>query len=141
MSKENYDAKIKEITAIRDEEVSLPNMPVGEAIQEAENLAAWCQDDNPALIKAELDWTIVDDLPLRAGACRYAQSLWAREGQSREEAQKEWKAKSPGAFALRDELLHHFSFAFRNHPDLVAGVQTIREGYSNADMLQDLSDY
>jgi len=36
MSKENYDINSKEITAIRGEEVTLPNMPVREAIKETE---------------------------------------------------------------------------------------------------------
>ena len=140
MSQENFNAKIKEITALRDEDVKKPNMPVGEAVQEAENLVAWCQDDKAKLIKASLEWQLVDDLPLRAGACRYAQSIWAKESQSKEEAQKEWNAKSPGAFDLRDDLVHHFTFAFRKVPELVSKVQIIREGYSHADMLQDLSD-
>lgn len=140
MSKSNYDQKIAEIQTITDDMVKQPNLPVSEAVQEAENLMAWCQQDKAILIKAGLDWAQVDDLPLRAGACRYAQSIWARESQSKEEAQKEWRAKSPQAFNLRDELLHHFSFAFRNETDLMAKVQTIREGNSNADMLQDLSD-
>ena len=140
MSKDNFIAKQSEIAAIRDEDVKQPNMTVGEAVQEAENLAEWCKDDQAALTKAGLDWALVEDLPIRAGACRYTQSVWARESQSREDAQNEWKAKSPAAFALRDELLHHFSFAFRNDPLLVSKVQTIREGGSKADMLQDLSD-
>ena len=56
---------MREIAAISDQDVKLPNMPVGEAVQEAENLHAWCKDD-----KTTLDWALVDDLPLRAGACR-----------------------------------------------------------------------
>ena len=36
--------------------------------------------------------------------------------------------------------MHHCSFGFREKPDLVRKVQIIREGGSNADMLQDLSD-
>ncbi len=140
MSKTNYDQKITEIQSIADDAVKQPNLPVSEAVQEAENLVVWCQPDKVILTNAGLKWTLVDDLPIRAGACRYAQSVWARESQSKEEAQKEWKSKSPKAFELRDELLHHFSFAFRNDTDLMAKVQTIREGSSNADMLQDLSD-
>lgn len=140
MSKANFDEKLPEITAIPTEDVKQPNMPIGEAVQEAENLSAWAEEDKAALTKAGLDWALVEDLPIRAGACRYAQSIWARESQSREEAQQEWKEKSPEAFALRDELLHHFTFAFRKRPDLITRVQAIREGGSSADMLQDLSD-
>ncbi|MDZ7608592.1 MAG: hypothetical protein U5K79_24085 [Cyclobacteriaceae bacterium] len=140
MSKSNYDSKLREIQVLPDDITKQPGLPVGEAVQEAENLVAWCQADKTMLTGAGLKWSLVEDLPVRAGACRYAQSIWARESQSKEEAQKEWRNKSPQAFALRDELLHHFSFAYRNDADLMAKVQTIREGSSNADMLQDLSD-
>jgi hypothetical protein len=140
MSKANYIEKLPEITAISKDDVKKPNMPVGEAVQEAENLTAWAKEDKAVLTKAGLDWVLVDDLPIRAGACRYAQSVWARESKSREDAQKEWNAKSPEAFALRDELLHDSTFAYRKLPDLLNKVQAIREGGSNADMLQDLSD-
>ena len=95
MSKTNFDEKLIEIQAIPDADVKKPNMPVGEAVQETENLSPWCMDDQVLLTKAGLDWTLVDDLPLRAGALRYAQSIWARESKSQEEAQKEWKEKAP----------------------------------------------
>ena len=140
MSKTNFDEKLMKIQTIPDADAKKPNMPVGEAVQEAENIFAWCKDDQSPLTKAGLDWKLVKDLPLRAGACRYAQSVWARESQSQEEAQKEWKEKAPEAFDFRDQLLHDFTFAYRKLPDLLAKVQTIREGNSNADMLQDHSD-
>lgn len=140
MSQKDFNAKVKELIALGGDAIKQPNMPVGEAVQEAENLVAWCTEDKATLIAAGLDWTLADDLPARAGACRYAQSIWARESQSREQAQQEWNTKSPAAFNLRDELVHHFLFAFRKHPILIGKVQTIREGGSNADMLQDLSD-
>ena len=140
MSKTNFIAKLKEIMGIPEKDVKRPNMPVGEAVQEAENVVAWCLDDKAKLTKAGLDWLLVDDLPLRAGACRYAQSIWANESQSQEEAEKEWKARSPAAFDLRDRIVHHLTFSFRKEPELVSKVQIIREGYSRADMLQDMSD-
>jgi hypothetical protein len=140
MSKIDFDSKQAAIKAISNEDVKLPNMPVGEAVQEAENLATWCASDKAAITKAGLDWALVDDLPIRAGACRYVQSLWKRDSKTSAEAEKEWKAKSPAAYDLRDVLLHDFTFAFRNDPGLITKVQVIREGSSQADMLQDLSD-
>ena len=68
MSKEIFDLKKKEIAAVSDDSVKLPNMPVFEAVQEAENLFAWCQDDKASLTKAGLDCQLVDDLPFRVGA-------------------------------------------------------------------------
>ena len=140
MSKQDFELLKAEIEAIPDEEILTPNMPVSEAVQEAENLAAWCVDDKPLLEKAGLDWALVVGLPIRAGACRFAQSVWVKESQTREDAQQEWKDRSPAAFDLRDELLHDFEYAFRDRPDLLVKVKAIREGNSNADMLQDLSD-
>jgi hypothetical protein len=140
MSKTDYNAKLKEFKDIPEKDVKRPNMPVGEAVQEAENVVPWSEDDKAKLTKAGLEWQLVDDLSLRAGACRYAQSIWAKESQSQEEAEKEWKEKSPAAFDLRDRIVHHLTFALRKEPELVKKVQIIREGHSRADMLQDLSD-
>ncbi|TAJ13091.1 hypothetical protein DMA11_10525 [Marinilabiliaceae bacterium JC017] len=42
------------------------------------------------------------------------------------------------AYGLRDELLHHFTFAYRDQPDLKKKVMRIREGGGHADMIQDL---
>ncbi len=140
MSQQDYDAKLSAFTALAEEEIKIPSMPVAEAIQEAENLVPWCEDDQAELTNAGLDWLLVEDLSVRASACRYAESIWAKEFRTREDAQKEWKAKSPDAFDLRDVLVHDFLFAFRKESDLKSKVQIISEGGSNADMLQDLSD-
>ena len=137
---EDYQAKIAEIEAIPVDEMKSPNMPVAVYIQESEDLHKWCSDDQTQLTAAGLDWTIVDDLPLRAGALREAESLWFKERFSQEEAQKQWNELSPLAFDLRDQLVHDFHFAFRNDDALSARVSEIAEGGSNNDMIQDLND-
>ncbi len=68
---------------------------------------------------------MIDDLPVRAGALREAQSIWFKDRYSQEEAQREWKAVSPEAYDLRDELLHDFRYAFRNDPVLMGRVSAI----------------
>jgi hypothetical protein len=110
------------------------------ALQEAEDLYEWCQADQELLTLAGLDWNLVTDLPERIGACRYIQSIWQKEFKSVEAAQKEWSEKSPIAFNLRNELLHHCFHAYHNIPDLLGKTQRIAEGTGNADMIQDLSD-
>lgn len=140
MSKIDYDGMIEAIKAIPDSSTISPNMPVAVAIQEAEDLVHWCETDQEALTKSGLDWQLVTTLAARAGACRYAQSVWAKEFQTRQDAELQWKQRSPEAFDLRDELVHHFYHAFHNRPDLVAKVQAIADGGSADDMLQDLSD-
>ena len=139
-STDDYQAKIAEIEAIPAEQVRSPNMPVDVFLQEIENTHKWIQEDKVKMVSAGLDWTLVDDLPLRAGALREAQSLWFKERFSREEAEKEWNAKSPVAYDLRNSLLHHFRFAYRNDPVLSGRVAAIAEGSGHADMIQDLND-
>ena len=52
MTQKDYNAKLKAFSAIAEDDLKIPNMPVGEAIQEAENLVPWCEDDQAKLIKA-----------------------------------------------------------------------------------------
>ena len=140
MSKEEFELKKEILESISAGDVKNPNMPIDVALQEAEDLLVWCVSDEDKLTKGGLDWALVDDLPVCIGACRYIQSQWRKEYRSIKEAQKEWGQKSPAAFKLRKELLHHFKHAFFKRPDLLAKVKKIAEGNSNADMIQDLSD-
>ena len=115
-------------------------MPVHASVQEAEDLIEWVQPDNEMLETAGLDWQLVTGLPVRAGAPRYSEFIWNRDSLTREEAQKQWKEKSPEAFDVRDVLVHDFTHAFRRQSDLTNKVRAIREGGSNSDMLQDLNN-
>ena len=139
-SSDDYQAKIAEIEAIPDDDLKSASMPVDVFLQELENSYKWVQEDKDRLIAAGLDWNLVDDLPLRAGALREAQSLWFRARFAREESEKEWKTKAPEAYDLRDTLLHDFHFAFRNEPNLAKRASAIAGGSGHADMIQDLND-
>ncbi|MGQ1890077.1 hypothetical protein ACT29H_06510 [Thermophagus sp. OGC60D27] len=140
MSQQDFEALRPAIEALDPDTVKEPNLPVHVAVQEAEDLYHWCQPDQEVLVKAGLDWQLVEDLPARAGACRYAQAIWRRDSQVTRDAQKEWKERSKEAFDLRDVLIHHFYHAFRKNPDLINKVRDIDEGGSNSDMIQDLKD-
>lgn len=140
MSKETYDAALPAIQAIPDSSVKEPDIPVAIALQEAEDLKEWCTNDKDVLVKAGLDWTLVENLPQRIGALRYIQSQWAKDYLTQEAAQKEWKEKSPAAYGLRDDLVHHLLHGYHNIPDLLSKTQKIAEGSGHADMIQDLSD-
>lgn len=140
-TKEDYEAKLGIITVIPDDQIRTPdNIPMDVYVQEAENLYHWCQDDREVLTAKGLNWALVDDLPIRCGALREAESLWNKERFSKEEAEKQWKEKSPLAYELRNTLLHHFRFAYRNDEVLLGRVKAIAEGSTNADMIQDLND-
>lgn len=139
-STEDYNACLADIQAIKPEEVSTPNLPIDVFVQEAENLYHWCLTDRVPLGGAGLADGLIDNLPVRAGACREAQSLWMKERNTRQNAEQQWKDEAPAAFDLRDQLVHAFRYAFRKEPQLVSRVDEIAEGDSNADMVQDLND-
>jgi hypothetical protein len=119
-------------------EVKLPNQPIDECTADAETLAIEAVKDKDALLQAGMDVTLIDELPSLAGAVRYCQALWMSEYRAKEEAQKEWLEQSPLAYDLKDEMLHHFSFAYRAYPDIKTKISRIREGNGHADMIQDL---
>lgn len=135
---EDFEQWSEQINLIPLEEVKVPNRPVDEIVARTEALAVDAAEDIEALAAAGLDVSLIGQLPPLSGALRYCQANWMSEYRARKEAQVQWLEESPQAFALRDELLHHFSFAYRNRDDVLKKVMRIREGSSNADMVQDL---
>lgn len=121
-------------------QLKYPTMPMGVYHQEGADLYDWLQSDREALVKAGLDWQLVEGLPERIGASRHAQSRWRTLRFTRAEAQREYADRSPAAYDLRDRLVHDMLFAFRKQSDVLGRVRAIAEGSGDADMLQDLSD-
>lgn len=91
MSKQDYDAEVPAIQAIENGNIKEPDMPVAIALQEAEDLNEWCITDKEVLIKAGLDWKLVENLPQRIGALRYIQSQWQRTTLPRSKHRKSGK--------------------------------------------------
>jgi hypothetical protein len=138
---DDYIAKLDLLKSIEEEAISSPtNVPVDVYLQEAENLYHWAGDDRAKLEAIGLDGTLVDDLPVRCGALREAESLWNKKRFTREDAEQTWAEKSPEAYDLRNELLHQMRFAYRDDENLLRKVNDIGEGAGHADMLQDLND-
>lgn len=135
---EDFELWKEQIENLPSNEVKLPNQPIDVFAAQTETLATEAAKDKEALSHAGLDVTIIDDLIPLTGALRYLQANWMSEYRARQDAQKEWNEQSPHAYELRKELLHHFSFAYRNDPDLMKKVRRIREGAGHADMIQDL---
>lgn len=66
------------------------------------------------LATTDLDVSMIDDLPIRAGGLRYAQTVWAQVQAEKSDVEEQWKSLSAEAFPLRDELLHFYRYAYRN---------------------------
>ncbi|WP_167616510.1 hypothetical protein [Maribellus sediminis] len=137
---DDYNDQLAAIQAIPDEETSEPAIPVDVALQEAENLHHWSLDDAAALQVVGITTDMINELPVRAGACREAQSIWNKDYRSQQEAQKQWAEQVPEAYALRDDLLASLRFAYRKDEALLGRVSAITDGNGHADMIQDLND-
>jgi hypothetical protein len=138
MSKQDFEALATAIEALAANEVKTPDMPVSEFAQEGEDLATWAAHDKEVLQAAGLDVSLIDNLPIRAGALRYQQGEWQSDVESRKNALQEWKDESPKGYDLVSVLNHNFRFAFRNHPELLTRVDEIAQDSGHADMVQDL---
>jgi hypothetical protein len=102
---DDYNARLAEIQAIPDEETREPDIPVDVALQEAENLHHWSLNDADALAVVGITTEMINDLPVRAGACREVQSIWNKDYRSQQEAQKEWAEQATKACTFRNDLL------------------------------------
>jgi hypothetical protein len=137
---EDYQAQLEAIKAIPDEDVQTPNQPVDSFLQEAENLYHWSWDDAPKLNVVGISNPMIKNLPVRAGACREAESIWNKDFRSQKEAQKEWKLRSPEAYEFRNDLLATLRYAYRKDQALLSRVSAIAQGDGHDDMIQDLND-
>ncbi len=139
---EEYNMKLEVITEIPDDQIKTPNqIPMEIYIQEAESLLAWCQEDKDELTAGGLDWTLVEDLPIRCGALREAESKWGKERYTREEAEKLWLREAPKGYELRNVIAHYFYYAFQHEPSLIDKVNYFLQGSTHAGMIQCLNDF
>jgi hypothetical protein len=134
------EAKMPCLMEIKKEDAKSPDMPMDKFTSEALFLHKWCQPDREALVDRGLDWTLVEDLPIRVLAVEEAESCWANVRFGREDAMKQWLIESPDGYRLRDELLHELRFAFHAYPELQTRVSAVADGSGDADMIQDLND-
>lgn len=138
---EDYNTKLEVITEIPDDQIKMPAaVPVGMYIQEAQDLYKWCQADKDELTPKGLDWTVVEDLPVRCNALTVAEANWGNEWRTQEEAEKLWLVESPKGYELRNQIAHNFYYAFQGDTSLIAKVNTFLEGNTHADMIQCLYD-
>ncbi|MCY1719373.1 hypothetical protein OU798_03415 [Prolixibacteraceae bacterium Z1-6] len=141
MSNQNdYDELLETIKAIPNDQLKEPNIPVDVALQESEDLYKWTGKDVARLATAGFTQEKLDNLLVRTGACREAQSIWTEEFRSQQDAQEQWNELAPQAYHLRDYILHAMRYAYRNNEALLNRVRAIAEGSGDADMIQDLND-
>jgi len=98
---EMYNKKIEIIMAIPDDQIKIPkNIPLGNYIQEAENLYHWCQDDKEELTAKGLDWNVVEDIPIRSALLSNAASNWNFKKSMRIISAKDWLQEAPQGYVI-----------------------------------------
>jgi len=127
---------LEAIQSIPMKEVKKPAIPVAIYIQEAEELAAWSTDDAEKLKHAGLPADAIDELRIRAGALKEAQTVWK---QNRSKSHP-WLKQKLIATELRNSLLRDFRYAFREDKSLQSRLAQIAKGNGYANMIQDLND-
>lgn len=138
---EDYNMKIEVIKTITDDQIKTPDsIPISIYIQEAEDLYRWCQDDKEELTAKGLDWTVVEDLPVRCGALRQAESNWFFKQSQRRISAKNWLQEVPKGYDLRNVMVHHFRYAFRDHSSLILRVNEIYKRVTRKGMIKGLRD-
>ena len=138
---EDYQAKMPEFSAITMEDITTHlNIPVEIYLHEAEVLYQWTQQDKDILTGIGLDWTIVEDIPIRTGALREASSRWIAQRFTKQETGKLWQEKSLLLFQMRKDLLQEFRFAYRKNEYILGRINAIAGSQSYAALIQDLND-
>ena len=136
--KKNYENWKERIENVTKDELKEPDMPIDVITADAETLKVEAQKDKDELTTVGLDWSLVETLDSLSGAVRYTQTEWMSDFKAQQEAQKQWKEQLPTGVNLRGELLHHFTFAYRDEPEILLKIKRIREGSGYDDMIQDL---
>jgi hypothetical protein len=139
MSKKQKKKKQAKAGLKKKTSIKRTHIPVQIFIQEAIDLHAWCQADRELLVRAGLDWNLVETLPQRAGKLRQSHSEWLAVYRNPLPCELEWKELLPQVKNLRTELLHHFSFAYQANDNAKNALAQITRANTIRAILQDLA--
>lgn len=135
---ENAEKLKAEIAAMPESEIILPNIPVDVYCHEAVALLFTARVDKKALVGRGMDAGLIDQLEVLADICQRAEGKLDAMRNEKEEATLLWQELEPGAREFRDLLTDEFGFAFRDDHGLKLSLDHIKEGNSDADLVQDL---
>ena len=138
--KESFEGLKTNYDAIKKEDIKQPNLPIDTAVNEAMDLYNNAKQDSVKFATTDIDMALIEAIPVRASGLKYAELLWNQVYKDTSDAEEEWKALSPVAYDLRDELLHTFRYAYRKDEKLKVLVGRIAEGSGHADLVMDLGN-
>jgi hypothetical protein len=140
MKQEINIKKMNELNSETGKKTVKSPIPVSISLQEAEDLLIRCFKDKESLIKAGLDWNIVNDLPERIKTLRINQAIWNSEFKDFREIQAEWGVAFLEGKRICDVLIHYLYYALKNNKSEYSRVKRISKRTSRANLIQNLID-
>jgi len=128
------------INSIPQDQIKICSIPLSVYLQEAEYLHDRASKDLDKLNVCGITKENMDDLKTRIKACRFTHLKWKSVSKEKGRNLKKWKELSPQAFALKDELIHTFLYAYRKNPRLVATIKDQKKEKAQVDMIQALKN-
>jgi hypothetical protein len=128
------------IKAVPKEQMKYCDMPIGIYLQECEKLHTRASADLPNLTAVGMTAELLAKLLPYTGALRTAESNWAELNTVRDDAKEAWKAEWPAFIEFRNDLIENMDFAYRNSEPLLKRLAIIKDGDSQADAVQDMTN-
>jgi hypothetical protein len=136
---QNFERLLPKLNAFAEQYVRIPDMPVEQAIMEAERMATAAAEDTQTLVAVGFDGIKIKELDTAIGSLRFAQANFIAAMGELMDATRQWEEEEPKAYELRAEILAAVSFGLRNIPDAQKVIHRIREGSGKRDMIEDLA--
>jgi hypothetical protein len=130
----------QKVDKVKEEEISRPGMPLKHYLQECMLSFKRFESYKSALAAGGMDFKAVAGVEPLIDGSRVLLSQTSMITFPNPESQQAWENGKEEAEYLLYDLKAAMDYAFRDHPGLLAQVSVIREGASNPDLIQDLSD-
>ena len=140
LSKDHYYQLEERIKEIKEKDIKKPTMPIDSYTNEANSLSNIAKEDKDQLISAGLDPVYIDNLEVRAGALRFAETKWRTTYKEYSDKKNLWVERSIEAKYIRKKILHYLRFIAYDDASLKSKINLVVDGKGNDDLVQDLSD-
>ncbi|RKD98609.1 hypothetical protein [Marinifilum flexuosum] len=133
------ESSLNAIEAISKENTIEPTIPIDTYLQDAENLVLWAKDDLNELAKVGINQQHIDELRVRIDICRKVQTYWIHYKETQSELDKSWKKELQAGKDIYRELVHYFTYAFRNNEELSKTLKRMKKANKYSALIHSLA--
>ncbi|PXY02013.1 hypothetical protein DF185_05025 [Marinifilum breve] len=131
---------LKAIESISSKNTIEPTIPIDTYLQDAENLVLWAKDDLNELAKVGINQKHIDELVVRIDICRRVQTCWIHYKETQSELDKSWKKELQAGKDIYRDLVHYFTYAFRNDEELSKNLKRMKKINKHVNLFQTLAN-